>query len=45
MREKTSSCKELIEKTADALTDDTLRLLLVSVQQNNIDLCIHYAVR
>ena len=36
--------QELIQKTATALTDDTLRLLFVSVQQNNIDLCIQFAV-
>ncbi|KAF8207797.1 hypothetical protein K438DRAFT_2013229 [Mycena galopus ATCC 62051] len=44
MRERTSSCNELIAKTASALSDDTLRLLFVSVQQNNIYLSIHYAV-
>ncbi|KAJ7208975.1 GTP-binding protein [Mycena pura] len=44
MREPTTSCNELIEKTANALTDDTLKLLFVSVQQNNIDVCIRYAV-
>jgi hypothetical protein len=43
MREEISNCKKLIEKTANALDDDTLRLLFVSVQQNNIDLCIWYA--
>lgn len=43
MREETSNCNDLIEKTANALTDDTLRLLFISVQQNNIDLCIRYA--
>ncbi|KAJ7251933.1 hypothetical protein C8J57DRAFT_1077810 [Mycena rebaudengoi] len=37
-------CEQLITKTAGALTNDALRLLLVSVQQNNIDLCIYYAV-
>jgi hypothetical protein len=44
MREPTSSCNELIQKTANALTDETLRLLFVSVQQNNIDVCIQYAL-
>ncbi|KAJ7189746.1 GTP-binding protein [Mycena pura] len=44
MRKETSDCNELIEKTANALTDDTLRLLFVSVQQNNINLCIRYAM-
>ncbi|KAJ7192759.1 hypothetical protein GGX14DRAFT_506339 [Mycena pura] len=45
MRKETSSCHELIERTANALTDDTLRLLFVSVQQNHIDLCIRYALQ
>ncbi|KAJ6537885.1 hypothetical protein B0H19DRAFT_1078993 [Mycena capillaripes] len=37
-------CEILITKTASAVTNDVLRLLFVSVQQNNIDLCIRYAV-
>ncbi|KAJ7193864.1 GTP-binding protein [Mycena pura] len=45
MDQESSDCKELIEKTANALTDDALRLLFVSVQQNNIDLCIYYAIQ
>ncbi|KAJ6533506.1 hypothetical protein B0H19DRAFT_964886 [Mycena capillaripes] len=45
MRKETSNCMDLIEKTANALTDDTLKLLFVSVQQNNIDLCIQFAVK
>jgi hypothetical protein len=44
MRAEGSNCSELIEKTANALNSDTLKLLFVSVQQNNIDLCIYYAV-
>ncbi|KAJ6533350.1 GTP-binding protein [Mycena vulgaris] len=44
MRAETSSCNELIAKTANALSDDTLRLLFVSVQQNNIYLSVYYAV-
>ncbi|KAF8197692.1 hypothetical protein K438DRAFT_1918671, partial [Mycena galopus ATCC 62051] len=44
MHKNDSSCKELIEKTANAITDDRLRLLFVSVQQNNIDTSILYAV-
>ncbi|KAJ6533310.1 hypothetical protein DFH09DRAFT_1043836 [Mycena vulgaris] len=44
MRAETSSCNELIAKTANALSDDMLRLLFVSVQQNNIYLSVHYAV-
>ncbi|KAJ7122333.1 hypothetical protein C8R44DRAFT_622326 [Mycena epipterygia] len=45
MRKDASSCVQLIEKTANVLNDDTLRLLFVSVQQNNIDLCTRYAIK
>ncbi|KAJ6455187.1 hypothetical protein C8R45DRAFT_846054 [Mycena sanguinolenta] len=44
MRREQSDCIDLINKTANALSDDTLKLLFVSVQQNNIDLCIGQAV-
>ena len=37
--------KVLIEKTASSLDDDALKMLFVSVQQNNIDLCVQYAIR
>jgi len=36
--------KTLIEKTADSLDDLALKMLLVSVQQNNLELCIRYAI-
>jgi len=36
--------KVLIEKTAYSLDDTALKILFVSVQQNNIDLCIRYAI-
>ena len=36
--------KVLIEKTASSLDDTALRMLFVSVQQNNIDLCIQSAI-
>jgi hypothetical protein len=36
--------KVLIEKTATSLDDTALKLLFVSVQQNNIDLCVQYAI-
>ncbi|KAJ7223608.1 hypothetical protein GGX14DRAFT_428049 [Mycena pura] len=38
------NCNELVEKTANALSDETLKLLFVSVQQNNIKSCIYHAV-
>ena len=36
--------KVLIEKTASSLDDTALKLLFVSVQRNNIDLCVRYAI-
>ena len=45
MRQEASNCKELIDETANALNSDTLKLLFVSVQQNNIDTSIRYAVK
>ncbi|KAJ6455151.1 hypothetical protein C8R45DRAFT_594438 [Mycena sanguinolenta] len=45
MRMEQSDCIDLINKTAHALSDETLKLLFVSVQQNNIDVCIYYAMR
>ena len=39
-----ANCYELTEQTAIAIDDDTLRLLFVSTQQNNLMLCIKYAV-
>ena len=36
--------KVLIEKMASSLDDTALKMLFVSVQQNNIDLCIQYAI-
>ncbi|KAJ6484734.1 hypothetical protein C8R45DRAFT_999187 [Mycena sanguinolenta] len=44
MRLEHSSCVNLINQTANTLTDDALLLLFVSVQRNNIDLCIWSAV-
>ena len=35
--------KVLIEKTASSLDDTALKMLFVSVQQNNIDLSVRYA--
>ena len=36
--------KELTEKTADSLNNHALKILYVSVQQNNLELCLRYAV-
>ena len=35
----------LLEKTVECLDDFALKMLLVSVQQNNLELCIEYAVK
>jgi hypothetical protein len=40
-----SNCNELIEKTANVLDNNTLKLFFVSVQQNKIDHCTHRAVQ
>ena len=37
--------KVLMEKTASSLDDTALKILFVSVQQNNIDLCVQYAIK
>ena len=36
--------KVLIEKTASSLDDTALKMLFVSVQKNNIELCVEYAI-
>ena len=36
--------KVLIEKTASSLDNTALKMLFVSVQQNNIELCIKAAI-
>ncbi|KAG6912826.1 hypothetical protein DXG01_011740, partial [Tephrocybe rancida] len=37
--------KVLIEKTAESLDDLSLKMLFVSIQQNNLELCLEYAVK
>ena len=37
--------KELIRKTADSLDNLALKMLFVSVQQNNLELCIRSAIK
>ncbi|KZP26019.1 GTP-binding protein [Athelia psychrophila] len=44
MQRGNTTCSELIEATANAITDDALKGLFISVQQSNIELCIHYAL-
>jgi hypothetical protein len=45
MDKEATSCSELIERTADAIDDDALKLLFVTVQMNNLELCIRFAVQ
>ena len=45
MHEPGGDCNELIEKTADALSDKQLQGFFLSTQQINVDLCLKYGVR
>ena len=36
--------KELIKNTASSIDDLALKMLFVTVQQNNLEVCIQYAV-
>ena len=36
---------ELMEQTATAINDDTLKHLFVSTQQKNLELCMKYAIK
>ena len=38
-------CPELTDKTADAVTDDSMHQLFVSTQRNNLDLCVKSAIQ
>ena len=40
-----TSCKELVQVTADAIDDDVLKLLFVSVQQVNLAVSVQYACK
>jgi hypothetical protein len=44
MQNEHADCTTLIKETALAIDDDTLQLLFVSVQQNNLELSAEYAV-
>jgi hypothetical protein len=37
--------KELIKKTAESLDNLALKILFISLQQNNLELCLQYAVQ
>jgi len=44
MQQGVTTCLELIKETSQAIDDSALKLLFVSVQQSNIDLCIRTAM-
>jgi hypothetical protein len=43
MHMKGSNCGDLVEKTATALNDDAVMLMLVAVQRNNVELSVKLA--
>ena len=45
MHEPGGDCNELIEKTADALSNEQLQAFFLSAQQISVDLCLKYGVR
>jgi len=45
MHKPGADCNDLIEKTAAALSDEKLQQFFLSIQQNNVELCIIYALK
>ncbi|KAG8827364.1 hypothetical protein FRC18_009906 [Serendipita sp. 400] len=45
MNKEGHDCGDLVERTAAALDDETLRQLFVSSQRNNMEVCIRYALK
>jgi hypothetical protein len=44
MHRQDSSCNELIEKTAVALNEDIITLMLLAVQRGNLELSVKMAL-
>ena len=44
MHRPNSCCDELIEKTAAALNDDVITLMLLALQRGNLELCVKLAL-
>jgi hypothetical protein len=42
---KDSRCNDLVEKTAAALNEDTVTLMLLAVQRGNLELSVKIALR
>jgi hypothetical protein len=45
MHKRNQRCTELIEKTADALSSEVDRLILLAAQKDNLELNINQAVK
>ena len=45
MHVKGGQCGELVEKTAEALNDDAIMLMLLAVQRDNVELSVKTAWR
>jgi len=45
MHKTDSNCAEIVEKMAEAITNDALQVLFVSTQKNNLELCTKYAIK
>jgi hypothetical protein len=45
MHVKSSQCGELVEKTAAALNEDAVMLMLLTVQKDNVELSVKMAWR
>lgn len=45
MHRSNEGCDGLLENTATVLSDEALRMLLVSAQETNIALCVKYAAQ
>ena len=45
MHQPGANCNELIEKTAAALSSEELQRLFLSTQENNLEICLIYAIK
>lgn len=45
MNKPNTTCDELLTSTAEVLDDKTLKLLLLSTQRNNVELCIEQVIK
>ena len=45
MHKKEKNCPELTQETANAIDDASLHQLFISIQKNNLDLCVKSALQ